>query len=287
MSAPTRPGAPAGESVFVQDGAGAFVPSEHARGPWDPQALHGGAPAALVATALERAARQDGLVLARMTVEFLRPVPLAPLQLRSHVLRPGRRVRELAIEIEARGELVCRAGGLCVAPVPAQLPASAQAPGGEAAMPGPERVEPVLFALEGAPAARSFAASAMEMRPLDDPRRLGPARVWMRLRRPLVDELPASALASAAAAADFGNGISAALAFSDYLFINADLALHMQRPPRGEWIGLDARTLLVPGGAATAESVLHDEDGPFGRALQTLVVQRRHPSEPGSRAAGR
>jgi hypothetical protein len=43
----------------------------------------------------------------------------------------------------------------------------------------------------------------------------------------------------------------------------------------GEWIGLDARTLLRGGGMGLAESVLHDVHGPVGRAFQTLVVQQR------------
>jgi hypothetical protein len=38
---------------------------------------------------------------------------------------------------------------------------------------------------------------------------------------------------------------------------------------------LNARTVLMGAGAGTAESVLHDERGPVGRAVQTLVVQPR------------
>ena len=33
------------ESIFIAEGE-RFTPTEHARGPWDPRALHGGAPAA-------------------------------------------------------------------------------------------------------------------------------------------------------------------------------------------------------------------------------------------------
>jgi hypothetical protein len=65
------------------------------------------------------------------------------------------------------------------------------------------------------------------------------------------------------------------LPFERFLFINADLSIQLQRLPRGEWIGLDARTLLAPGGSGLAESVLHDGDGIVGRAFQTLVVQPR------------
>ncbi len=77
------------------------------------------------------------------------------------------------------------------------------------------------------------------------------------------------------ATSDFCNGVSAALPFDRFLFINADLTIHLQRPPLGEWIGLDARTLLHDGGSGMAEGVLHDEQGPLGRAFQTLVVQER------------
>jgi hypothetical protein len=142
-------------------------------------------------------------------------------------------------------------------------------------MPGPERGRPIPFTLDGAPG-DSFAGSAMEMRWLDEPFTLAPARVWMRLRIPLVaGRESATALARLAAAADFGNGVSAALPFEDYLFINADLSIHLQRPPCGEWIGLDARTLLSPGGSGLAETVLHDVEGPVGRSFQTLLVEAR------------
>ena len=95
---------------------------------------------------------------------------------------------------------------------------------------------------------------------------------------PLLPVLPGEAptpLVYTMAAADFGNGIAAVLPFDQYVFINADLAITFHRRPEGESIGLDARTMLHPGGIAWAQSILHDERGPFGLATQALVVQRR------------
>jgi hypothetical protein len=255
-----------------------FVPTAHARGPWDPEALHGGAPAALMTRAFQLQEPGAELPVARLGFELLRPVPSVPLSLSTRIVRPGRRVQELYGEIHAGDQLICRASALRVQPVPEEIPAQALAPAGGDAdsepMPPPQSAEPVRFALDrsGGP---SFAASAMEMRWLDDPQAAGPARVWMRLRHPLLPGEPAGPLARAAATADFGNGVSAVLPFERFLFINADLSLHLQRQPRGEWIGLQARTLLHAGGTGLAESVLHDLDGPFGRAFQTLVVQAR------------
>jgi acyl-coenzyme A thioesterase PaaI-like protein len=270
------------ESIFLAQGE-RFIPTEQARGPWDPGALHGGAPAALITTAFERMIGDD-LRVARLGFELLRPIPKAPLTLTTRVVRPGRRVRELAAELTAGaeehgdgGEVVCRAGALCVRTIPAEVlqsPADASDETATRELAPPESGKPVRFALNGSTES-SFAATAMEMRWLDDPRALGPARVWMRLRHPLLPGEPPTPLARLAATADFGNGVSAALPFDRFLFINADLTIHLQRPPRGEWIGIDARTLLPAGGTGLAESVLHDEHGPVGRAFQTLVVQPR------------
>lgn len=265
-------------SIFLADGE-RFLATEQAAGPWDPQALHGGAPAALIASEFERMEPGSQLQIARLGFELLRPIPFAPLTLYTRIVRPGRRVQELAAELSAPDprsggeQLICRASALRVQEVPPTVPRGAPTPQDDQ-MPGPQDGIPVRFALDD-PDRTSFAASAMEMRWLSDPKALGPGRVWMRLRHPLLPGQELTTLARLAATADFGNGVSAVLPFDRFVFINADLSIHLQRPPRGEWIGLDARTLLHDGGTGLAESVLHDVDGPVGRAFQTLVVQPR------------
>jgi hypothetical protein len=260
------------ESIFIPVGDGRYEPTEHARGPWDPRALHGGAPAALIAYAFERMEPGAELPIARLGFEFLKPVPLAPLTLRTRFAREGRRVQELAAELSAGEELVCRASALRIQPVPTDLPGSGQAP--PTKMPGPEHGKAVEYSLNKA-AGTSLASTGMEMSWLSDPWDQGPGRVWMRLREPILPDEQTTSLVRLVATADFGNGVSAELPFADYLFINADLSIHLWRQPQGEWIGLDARTLLASNGIGTAESVLHDEHGPVGRAFQTLVVQPR------------
>jgi hypothetical protein len=287
------------DSVFIADGE-LFTPTEHARGPWDPRALHGGAPAALIAAAFERLEPGAELRIARLGFEFLRPIPLAPLSLSTRVVRPGRRVQELTAELTARtlqpegrtasgsrdlgpagDELICRASALRVQEIPAEVPTShtgagedAGAQAARAAMGAPQDGVPVRFALNDSSEA-GFATSAMEMRWVSDAKELGPGRVWMRMGRELLPGETPTPLARLAATADFGNGVSAELPFARFVFINADLTIHLQRTPRGEWIGLDARTLLHTGGMGLAESVLYDEHGAVGRAFQSLVVGAR------------
>jgi acyl-coenzyme A thioesterase PaaI-like protein len=294
VAAAREVGSPEVASIFVsgEEEGRLFTPTEHARGPWDPRALHGGAPAALMTAALERIEPGAELPLARLSFEFLRPIPLAPLELSTRITRPGRRVQALEAELHASGELVGRARALRILPAPAELPpralelVSEQA---ETALPGPEEGREVRFALDD-DERKSFAATAMQMRflrglplkgglpdegtsgaqPLT-----GTATVWMRMRHPLLPGEPASPLALVPAVADFANGVSAVLPFDRYLFINADLDIVLDRRPAGEWIALEARTLLHPGGIGWSESVLHDARGRLGLARQALVVQPR------------
>jgi len=265
------------EGVFLAEGE-RFLPTELARGPWDPQALHGGAPAALIASAFERLDPGSELRIGRLGFEFLRPIPMAPLTLTTRIVRPGRRVQELAAELYAHPDrdgpvLVCRASALRLQAVPAGLPDTGRSPQG-GSLPALEDATPRRFALDSSDTV-SFAAGAMEMRWFGDPWQLGPGKVWQRLRVPLVAGRELTPLARLAATADFGNGVSASLPFDQYLFINADLHIHLHRVPRGEWIGMEARTVLSEGGPGLAESVLHDADGPVGRGFQALVVGPR------------
>ncbi len=258
--------------IFGAGDDGVFEPTVHAAGPWDSGALHGGAAAALITRAFEHGEPDQELVLARLEFEFLRPIPFAQLAVETEVVRTGRRVRELRAELRAGGQTICRASALRIQAVPPGVPSNTRASG--ETLPGPEHGTVVRFALNEQ-AGESFATTGMEMSWLDESWMPGPGRVWMRMRRPLVSGEQPSPLVRVAAVADFANGVSAELAFDRYLYINADLAIHLWRAPQGEWIGLDSRTLLYENGMGTSESVVHDLAGPIGRAFQTLVVQPR------------
>jgi hypothetical protein len=104
---------------------------------------------------------------------------------------------------------------------------------------------------------------------------LGPAMVWMRLRQPLVAGEEPTPLQRTLVAADVGNGISAALDFRRFLFINVDLTVHLHRLPAGEWVCLDSVTVPEPSGIGQTDTVLLDERGPIGLAAQTLMVTER------------
>ena len=103
----------------------------------------------------------------------------------------------------------------------------------------------------------------------------GPSAVWFRMRYPLVAGEVPSALQRVAVAADSGNGISAVLDFHRYVFVNPDLSINLLRKAQGEWICIDARTLLGPDGGGLAEARIFDSQGLVGRSTQSLTVRLR------------
>jgi acyl-coenzyme A thioesterase PaaI-like protein len=262
------------QSIFEPtDIEGRVRATELARGPWDPNAQHGGAPAALLVRAFERLPNPDDLVIARLTYEFLRPVPLTTLNVGAEIVRPGRRVQLLdgALTDES-GHTVVTARALRIRRTDTDVAAAAAPAPPDRVPPGPEHGRASDF-----PGTEPmFATHAMEIRFLEGAfLSVGQATAWFHLRAPLIDGEVPSPVQRLAAAADFGNGISAALPWDGYVFINPDLTVYIDREPAGEWVCLQAETRIAAGGAAVAESALLDERGRVGRAVQALLVGRR------------
>jgi hypothetical protein len=252
-------------SVYLPDGDGFFA-TELARGPWDPDAQHGGAPSALLARAIERHEPGPPMHVARLTIELLRPVPLGPIDVQTRTVRPGKKVQLIESSLRADGQEVARATGLRIRtkelPLPPETRVDDQLPmGGAVETFAFERVGPVMF------------GAAMEFRPargrIED---VGRAAVWFRLRVPIVAGEENSPLMRVAAAADFGNGVSSVVSFdSGWMFINPDLTITLSRYPTGEWVALDAVTYPSDQGIGFAESALYDEQGRIGRSVQSLL----------------
>jgi hypothetical protein len=254
------------DAVFHRDGA-VFVPTELARGPWDPNAQHGGAPGALLARILEEHDVGPPAQVARMTIELLRPVPMQPIELRARTLRPGKKVQLVEASVIANDTEVVRATALRIRLAHVEF---ADAPN-DRLQPGPghlrepfERVGALNF---------GFAMDVSVARgEIGAP---GPAAAWFRLAVPVVAGEETTPLMRVAAAADFGNGISGAVSWDEYVFINPDLTIYLHRLPVGPWIGLDAHTWPTHEGVGIADAALYDQGGRIGRSVQALLLDRR------------
>jgi hypothetical protein len=265
------------DSFYEPDGD-RFVSTELTRGPWDPKAQHAGPPAALLGREVERLG--DGIggpdgppaQVGRITYEVLRSVPIGPVRVEAEIIRPGRRVELFGATLtDDAGESLMRAQGwrLRLEDVSLEPPpgSSIEPP------PGPDSGEPGEFFHTGYDVGYH---TAMDYRFVSGAfMEAGPATVWMRMGVPLIPGEQPSALQRVLAAADSGNGVSAALDWRRFLFINVDLTVHLHRMPEGEWICLEAITLPESNGVGMADTRLHDGRGPIGRAVQTLLVAER------------
>ncbi|OLT46725.1 TesB-like acyl-CoA thioesterase 5 [Saccharomonospora sp. CUA-673] len=271
--AQTHPTTDSAEAFYVARGGGVFTPTAHTTGPWSPDAQHFGPPSALLVRGLEQIAAERPMQLARVTVEIHGPAPLTDLTLTSELVRPGRSVELLT------ARLVSTTGGAVVASASAWRIAtsdSARVRTGEAApLTAPEDCPPVEWPEDWHGGETGYLA-AMEWRRVDGAvQEPGPATVWARQRVALVAGEEPTPMQRLLAVADSGNGASNELDMRRWWFINSELTVHAHRQPEGEWIGLDAHTVLGPHGVGTARSTLHDVGGQVGGGAQALLVRHR------------
>jgi len=257
-------------AFFAALGEGRYRASEHTRGPWSPAHQHGGPPAALMAHGMA-ALLPSGAAIARVTVEFVRPVPIGELELTSVVLKAGRSVTTLSAALSAGGVEVARAAALAMRTLepPAALPLPAEATTPPRA---PAASDPFEFPFFATPVGYH---TAMEARRAAGEFGAGPTQMWMRARVALIAGQPLTPLARVLCAADSGNGVSPVLDPKEYTFVNPDLSVALWRPPAGEWVCLDAVTRMGGHGIGLSDTLLWDEAGPIGRGLQTLLVAPR------------
>jgi len=268
-----------GAAFYLPDGD-AYVATDETRGPWSPVHQHAGPPSALVARAMVRAVAADSADAvdgvaptfhpSRITLELLRPIPIARLRVDVEIERRTKSTRLVRGRLVAGDTELARAQALFVreAPVvlPPHVPSLARPPA------GPDGLTASTFPFFREPVGYH---TAMELRFAAGG--FGEARstAWMRMRVPLVLGETPSGIERVLCAADSTNGVTNVLGFEAYTFVNADLSVHLHRLPVGEWVAMEAVTVPQPTGVGLAESALSDERGAIGRALQSLVIAAR------------
>lgn len=259
-------------AVFQSDG-GRFLPTPLAVGPWGSDRLHGGPVLGLLARAIERVSEDPQLVLARLTVDLFRAVPLAALSVRAEIVQRSRRLAVVQAALSVEQTEYARASAVLLAPsdVEDMHPAwpAPEGPDGLAS-------ESLMRGMKSQ--VRSGFHTMIETR---WPARANdqPLAVWFRLPVELVEAETPSALQRVVAVSDFANAIASigASRRSDTAlpYINTDCTLYLWRKPEGEWFALQEQLTHAVNGVSLAESTLYDSRGPLGRALQARLAYPR------------
>jgi hypothetical protein len=254
------------DAYFTVD-AGWFRPTELARGPWDKDACHAGPPTALMARAVERLVPSQRLV--RLTVELMRPIPMAGFRVQGEIRRPGRQVTLTEAELFDDETVFARAFGLHIRRSdPLDVPAApGPAPDLATARPGPFPIRRTAHGSTGF-------VDSVEVRydPAESYAAGGPTTMWMRTLVPVLPDEEPGPFQRICPLADCGNGISFLDSIERVSFVNADLTISLHREPVGDWFASRARSHWQPDGIGSAEASLFDVEGPVGSAVQNLVL---------------
>jgi hypothetical protein len=252
----------------------AFIPTSFANGPWDPNSLHGRVIIGLLAFAIETRHGSDDFVPARLTVDMFRLPGMAPIEVKTKLIRDGLRIKV------AEAEFI--SGGVSMARASCQLLRKTESPQGRVwSTPNWDVPLPADIAAPTDP--RLGMNGKWTTRPIVGAMgTIGPRRLWMSEVRELVEGTPLTPFMRAALAADFASPFANA---GDHGlgYINSDVTLYLHRLPVKEWIGFEVVNHQAADGVAIGECFLYDQQGPIGTSTVAALAQRKPMANPATR----
>lgn len=246
-------------AIFEPSAPGHWTPTAMAAGPF--AGLQGGAVAGLLTAEIEAGAlaRNWGTAVS-VSAWFLRPVPMAGLRTAISPVREGGRVAVVDNTLWIEGE----SDACATVRVTLIRERALDVPGYTAPTPTP--VDPVRLlapARRAAPHGRPWFMDAMEVRS-------GTDMIWFRVHEPIIAD--AGALSRALGPADWAHGIFRPVA-NVVADPNPNLTVHLHRAPRGDWIGVQARTHWQPGqGLGMGAGTLLDVEGAIGAVSMAVAL---------------
>jgi hypothetical protein len=262
-------------SIFTSRAA-LMLPTPLARGPWYPNSQHGSAMLGLLARAVERHEAERPMQVVRLVADLKRAAPMDAVTTPTRCVRAGRNVEIVEADIAVNGTVFATARALRIriadidvsqhengrwTPPPYGPPPSTD---------GHSQLMPLID--------REAFHHAVDIRATRDQ---AERALWFRLRCPLVAGEPLSPLVRTAALADWSYSvptIAREIRRGEMLprtvaTINPDAAIHLHRPPIGEWLCMDADVHYGPHGAGSANARLYDERGSIGHTSQSILIR--------------
>ncbi len=255
------------EPFFILEGTH-YVPTPTARGPWNPNSLHGRVIAGLLGAEIERLHGSPDFIPARLTVDMYRLPDLSPVEVVTRVVRTGNRIKVIDAEFIS--------GGISAGRAACQLLKRTETPDGNVWKPQPWDV-PKPADIPPPSDGRAGMGGMWAMRRITgDFGSVGQKRAWLSEVRELVGGRPLTPFVRVAVSADFASPFANA-GDKGLEFINSDVTVYLHREPVGEWIGYDVVNHGATDGVSVGECFLYDEDGPIGSAACCALAQRRAP----------
>jgi acyl-CoA thioesterase len=255
------------KTAFFSSDGNYLVANDSARGPWSADACHAGPVSGLLARAAEAAVSDKQLV--KLTVNFIRPVPMNGIRIEFDVTQDGRVVTSTALTAVDRDGKVCARATTThiVLEDTGDLSTPVTSP------PQTSDDAPVDFIVSRVPHGKPFISNFVEVRvPPGTSQALGPNTIWMRTPALLEGETP-SPFQQACPLADCANAISRNHELTEFSFVNSDITVALHRLPESDWLASKAISHWRSNGIGMSHATLFDEIGEIGFALQSLVLR--------------
>jgi hypothetical protein len=242
----------------VLDG-GAFQPTESALSRWGNDSLNGPAVVGLAARALEREYGEPGFLPTRLTVDLFKAAHRVPTEVRTRLIRDGRRIRNCECDVLQGGVPVARATMV-------SYRQSAPPPGEEwvaqASFTPPAGVTGAAYLISTDDSDWSAAGSEHQ--------NTARKRVYHRAVD-VVEGERASPFVRTAVAAE-ATSLVTKMGTLGIGYINGDLTVALSRLPLGDYVGVQADSHWCADGVAVGAATLFDDEGPFGTAMVTAIA---------------
>jgi hypothetical protein len=241
-----------------------YVPTPAARGPWNPNSLHGRVIVGLLGAEIERLHGAPDFMPARLTVDMYRLPDLSPVEVVVRPVREGNRIKVIDAEFISGGVSAGRA--TCQLLKRTENPEGQVWKPGDWSVPAPADIDPV----DARPGGGMWAMRRIT----GDFGTVGQKQTWMSEVRELVGGRPLTPFVRVAVAADFASPFAHA-GEKGLEFINSDVTVYLHREPRTEWVGFEVTDHGATDGVAVGSCRLYDEAGPIGFASCAALAQRR------------
>ena len=268
---------PEDRALYLRDGAD-FVGTACTGSAWDAGSQSGGAVLALLGHVLEDVPTLTPMSLTRLTVDIVRPVPVAErLRVETEVAREGKKIQVVDLSVVAGDTVTTRARALRIRDQDVQdrpgLPASTSADNPSATLPPPA----ALAGVEHHDGVADFLRYGAELRRSVEPIG-GVHAAWVRLRVPVVAGEDVRATSRAALPLDLVNLLGVHVHPTVATSINPDVSGHLSRAPIGEWVALTGHTYYDHGVAhGVSMAAMSDGVGVFGVTSTSQILQPADP----------
>lgn len=264
--------------ILYQREGNLFTPNQAAGSPWHPGLLHGGSVSGLLGFVVQEwIDTLPAFFVNRLTIDLLRPVPSAPLKVETGLLRDGKRLKILVLEVMAGETLVCRAQALAQQRKQVTLPDYAPRPAPPPS--GPEGIADSTVQQMLDSKGLNFPSglhSHILLREVTPWRERGQSTSWVNIPVQVVDGVPLTPFTRTALMSDFGNGAGQLNLGNNVGSINADITLSLFRYPQSEWICFESEAQMQQSGLGVVHTRLYDTEGAAGFVLQTVQTNNEY-----------